>query len=386
MVIFVYFLVFGAAIGMGMVKPLLPLYLRGLGASAFEVGLLVSGFMLARSISSLLIGALSDRFGRKPFIVAGLLGLSLSTLSLVFIPNPHLVVLMRTLQGFFAGAVWPQLQILVGEASKRSFRSRAIGIYFIIGSLGMGIGSGLASLVLSLVTRYRSIPEQDAVKWVFVIAAFIVLFSMVFIREGKREGGTEKTSEGGFSLGAWIYVFGFFMGFILGLYNSIFLLHLKEFFGFNMRGVALLMFLFGLGGIFFTYLLSHLADKLDGMWVLRGIVAVAAFSSLFLPLTRSLTVSLVLAFLILCTMRGFLPVSRSIVISSGGRKGTKVGALNSVSNLGSVISPLIGGFAYDKLRLFGSRISIFLLLGALILVVLVFEVAGSFVRKTPEPL
>ena len=381
MVIFVYFLVFGAAIGTGMVKPLLPLYLRGLGASAFEVGLLVSGFMLARSISSLLIGALSDRIGRTPFIVMGLLGLSLSTFVLVFIPNPHLVVLVRTLQGFFAGAVWPQLQILVGEASKRSFRSRAIGIYFIIGSLGMGIGSGLASLVLSLVTRYRSIPEQDAVKWVFVIAAFVVLLSMAFIREGKGERVKEKSTEGTFRLGAWIYVFGFFMGFILGLYNSIFLLHLKEFFGFNMRGVALLMFLFGLGGITFTYLLSHMADKLDGMWVLRGIVAVAAFSSLFLPLTRSLTVSLILAFFILCAMRGFLPVSRSIVISSGGKKGTKVGALNSVSNLGSVVSPLIGGYAYDRLRIFGSRISIFLLLGVLILVILTVEVVGSLSRR-----
>ncbi|MCD6382056.1 MAG: hypothetical protein J7L74_00360, partial [Candidatus Hydrothermae bacterium] len=119
----------------------------------------------------------------------------------------------------------------------------------------------------------------------------------------------------------------------------------------------------------------------DGMWVLRGIVAVAAFSSLFLPLTRSLTVSLILAFFILCAMRGFLPISRSIVISSGGKKGTKVGALNSVSNLGSVVSPLIGGYAYDRLRIFGSRISIFLLLGVLILVILAVEVVGSLSRR-----
>ncbi len=373
---FIYFLVLGASIGMGMVRPILPLYVRELGASGFEVGLLVSGFMLARSISSILFGALSDRIGRRPFIYLGLLGLSLTTLLMVFMPHYRFVILLRGLQGFFAGAVWPQLQILVGVASKKSFRARAIGIYFILGSLGMALGNGLASLVLQFIVKAKDVPEVIAAKWVFVIAAVMIFLSISLVRGGEEDGEKSKEGEGEkptLSSGFWLYVFGFLSGIQLGLFQSIFILHLKEFFGFTMRSVSLLLFIFGITGIVFTYLLSHLADKLDGMRVLRGIIFVSGVASFILPFSRSLALALLMAFLIMSSVRGFMPISRSIVISEGGKRGTKVGALNSVSNLGSVISPLFGGYIYDHFVIFGSKIGIFFLLGCLIMAVLVAE-------------
>ncbi|MCI0820193.1 MAG: MFS transporter, partial [Chloroflexi bacterium] len=65
--------VFIALLGLGIVIPLLPIYADGLGASGIMIGLMVAGFSISRGVLQPLVGSMSDKHGRKRFLVAGLL-------------------------------------------------------------------------------------------------------------------------------------------------------------------------------------------------------------------------------------------------------------------------------------------------------------------------
>ena len=58
--------------GMGFVVPFLPIYARELGASGFDLGILVAGFSLAMGLCQPFAGSLSDKYGRKKFLMTGL--------------------------------------------------------------------------------------------------------------------------------------------------------------------------------------------------------------------------------------------------------------------------------------------------------------------------
>ena len=65
--------VFVDMIGFLIVLPLLPFYAERLGADAVSVGALVSIFAAAQLASAPLWGRLSDRYGRRPMILGGLM-------------------------------------------------------------------------------------------------------------------------------------------------------------------------------------------------------------------------------------------------------------------------------------------------------------------------
>jgi len=61
-----------AMIGLGIIWPLIPVYAVELGAGGFLLGLIIASFNISRSLFNPFAGQLSDRWGRKKFMVTGL--------------------------------------------------------------------------------------------------------------------------------------------------------------------------------------------------------------------------------------------------------------------------------------------------------------------------
>ena len=78
-----FFSIFAAVTGVGIVVPLLPVYANSLGASGLYIGLIFGAFSLSRTFFLPFFGRKSDQKGRKPFIVTGLL--SYAVISVAFI-------------------------------------------------------------------------------------------------------------------------------------------------------------------------------------------------------------------------------------------------------------------------------------------------------------
>ncbi|MBE3585243.1 MFS transporter [Desulfofundulus thermocisternus] len=106
--------------GFGMLEPLLPIDLQkrfGLGSAG--VGLLFGALSLSFALFQPLFGILSDRLGRKPLIVAGLLSTAATVPWLVVAPNVTLVTAAMALLGLTTGAYsTPALPLLAESMEK----------------------------------------------------------------------------------------------------------------------------------------------------------------------------------------------------------------------------------------------------------------------------
>ncbi|HKH83977.1 MAG TPA: MFS transporter, partial [Gemmatimonadales bacterium] len=86
-------------VGLTMIIPLLPFYATELGASATVVGLLVSAFSVAQLAVAPVWGSFSDRYGRRPAILAGLLLTAGAYVIFAFAGSVMVLLLSRLVQG-----------------------------------------------------------------------------------------------------------------------------------------------------------------------------------------------------------------------------------------------------------------------------------------------
>ena len=113
-------------VGLTMIIPLLPFYATELGASATVVGLLVSAFAVAQLVVAPVWGRFSDRYGRRPAILAGLLLTGSAYVIFAFAGSVSVLLLSRLVQGAGGGTIGV-VQAYVADASPPEERTKSLG-------------------------------------------------------------------------------------------------------------------------------------------------------------------------------------------------------------------------------------------------------------------
>ncbi|MCE2486910.1 MAG: MFS transporter [Desulfurellaceae bacterium] len=132
--------VFTSMLGMGIVLPFMPIYARTLGATGITIGIFFASFPLAQMVFMPLISRLSDRHGRKMFMVLGLLGSSLLSLWYVYAPNMLYLTLGRFLQGAAVALTLPIATAYVGDIAPPEKRGTLMGIFNLSMTSSIGLG------------------------------------------------------------------------------------------------------------------------------------------------------------------------------------------------------------------------------------------------------
>ncbi|WP_420645387.1 MFS transporter [Candidatus Leptofilum sp.] len=156
------------------IDPQLPFYVFDeLGWSTAQFGAAISFYGWATLIGSLVLGQSSDRLGRKPILIIGLILHSAQYVGLMFTNIYWMIIAAFIIAGFGEALVNPALSAAYLDITPEEHRSRAMGIKAAIGSLG----SLLAPALVIIIIRY--VPPQT----VFSISAALILFTalMVFI-------------------------------------------------------------------------------------------------------------------------------------------------------------------------------------------------------------
>jgi MFS family permease len=135
--------------GFSLVIPLLPFWAERLGAGALVIGLLSASFAMAQFLFTPLLGALSDRLGRKPIILLSLLleGFAFGLTALA--GSLPLLFVARFLGGLGASNLG-SAQALVADSTPREGRARAMGIIGAAIGLGFVVGPALGGLLAPL--------------------------------------------------------------------------------------------------------------------------------------------------------------------------------------------------------------------------------------------
>src|SRR5437868_14608558 len=92
-------------LGLAMIIPLLPFYATKMGASATIVGVLIAAFSIAQLASAPIWGKFSDRYGRRPALLFGLLVSAVAYGFFAFASSLWLLLLSRTVHVFGCGAI-----------------------------------------------------------------------------------------------------------------------------------------------------------------------------------------------------------------------------------------------------------------------------------------
>lgn len=135
-----YIAVFVATMGISMVSPLLPVYAKELGASGVWLGLTFSAFAVVQAGFGPFAGRLSDRYGRKPFIMLGLLIYCTAALGYLTAESFYQVIAFRAFSGFGTSLVFSVARAYVGDMTPRGHEGRWLGVFATADIIGFGTG------------------------------------------------------------------------------------------------------------------------------------------------------------------------------------------------------------------------------------------------------
>jgi DHA1 family tetracycline resistance protein-like MFS transporter len=143
--------VFVDVIGVGIVIPILPFYVGSFGASPFVITLLFASFAFFAFLSSPFLGALSDKIGRRPVLIASITSTAIGWFVFAGASSLPLLFLGRIIDGSAAGNFTVAQGCLVDLARDEKERSSNLGLIGAAFGVGFMIGPVLGG-VLSTVS------------------------------------------------------------------------------------------------------------------------------------------------------------------------------------------------------------------------------------------
>lgn len=141
--------------GFGLVLPLLPLFATQLGATKLQFGLLIAVFSAMQFVGAPIWGRLSDKMGRRPVILIGIGGASLSFIAFGLASTLPMLFFARALSGFFTSATLTTANTYIADITPPRERSGAYGMLGAAFGLGFIFGPAIGG-ILSQVEMFNS--------------------------------------------------------------------------------------------------------------------------------------------------------------------------------------------------------------------------------------
>jgi MFS family permease len=168
--IILFLTIFIDLMGFGIFVPVIPIYARELHATDALVGDLGAVFSLAMFICTPVWGSISDRYGRRPVIMAAIALSALSYLLFARATTLTLLVISRVLTGVGSGNI-TAAQAYITDITPPQGRAKAMGIIGAAFGLGFIFGPPMGSFIYA----------QFGVIWVGYAATFICLINLAAV-------------------------------------------------------------------------------------------------------------------------------------------------------------------------------------------------------------
>ncbi len=160
--------------GLSIIIPLLPLYAARFGAEPIVVGILQAAYPLMQFIGAPILGRLSDRFGRKPILVASQFGTLIGFIMLGFANSMFLLFVSRIIDGL-SGANISTAQAAIADSTHEKTRTQGLGLVGAAFGVGFVLGPILAFIVLASTGQ-----NYQAVAWTASLFSLISILLTVF--------------------------------------------------------------------------------------------------------------------------------------------------------------------------------------------------------------
>ena len=118
----------------------LPIFARRMGASDAAVGVIIAAFAVTSLLLRPVTGWGADRYGRRPFMLAGSVVFALASMAYGWVAGAWSLVLVRLLHGAGMGLYPTAATAMVVDITPPPRRGQTLGIYGMGGSLALAVG------------------------------------------------------------------------------------------------------------------------------------------------------------------------------------------------------------------------------------------------------
>lgn len=356
-------LIFGnflVCIGMSLIFPVMPFIKNELHLSATDMGIMNSLFAIAQLVASPIIGQLSDKIGRKPILVSGLLLYMLSEVLFAMTNWLWMFDISRTIGGLSAAMVVPTTNALAADLTTPRQRARIIGLLSAAFSGGLILGPGIGGILakfdyktpfwfaavlglLSMISLWTMLPNEKEIE---KIAANHPVPAQS--RPPKRASWTQakKLFSGPMGL---LFLLILISSFGLVGFESIYSLYVNEVFGFTMGNIALVLTLNGVTSLTFQALLfDRLVVWLTEKRLIRYCFLLSFLGTGWIILAHSKLEVIIATLIVFTTYNLIRPAITTLLTKASVTKQGLINGVNmSLTSVGNIVGPIVSGALLD---------------------------------------
>src|SRR5215216_1632215 len=371
-------------VGLLMIIPLLPFYVKQFGGSGVElfgvhfgigiiVGFIIAAFTVAQLLSAPMWGRFSDRVGRRPTLLIALTASGIAYLIFGFAHSLLLLFLSRIVQGAGGGTVGV-IQAYVADSTAPQDRARALGWLSATTNLGVALGPVLGSFAITLGQR-DLMPGPATLQMGHaapgIIAALLCLINIAFaaryvtesrdasehvlvegeVRRSSREAIWRVISHSKDTSSRLIWIYAISIGAFQGSF-SVLALFLNARFQVTEQTIGYFFMYTGAISVFArVLLLGRMVDWLGEAKLSRLGLVLLAGGVVGMPLSQNLwMLAIAVALIPLGTAFTFPCVTALLSrVVNPGERGLYMGMQQTYGGVARAIAPLFFGWSFDKL-------------------------------------
>lgn len=351
----VLFTVFIDVAGLGIVIPVLPFYVESFSGSAFTVSALFAVYALCSFLSSPIIGALSDKYGRRPALLLSITSTAIGWFVFAMAPSVLFLFIGRIIDGLAAGNLPVAQSALVDIAKDEKDRGANLGLIGAVFGVAFIIGPFIGGALGNI---FHSLPFY----FVGALATFNVIMAYFFLPETNKN--REESKHKKLSVNPFVpisralkdknllpnYSALFLFGLAIAGSQSVFSLYMNKVFGFGEFATGVLFAIMG------VVIAINQAFVMRKFWLKKfkestlELVMLCIFSLGYIFLSLPLLIFFAIGVIGITFGQSVLRVvmnSQIVAKSKKESRGEVLGITSSVISLAAGISPFVFGAIFS---------------------------------------
>lgn len=343
-------------LGVGLIIPVLPEFLKEFEAGGTTAGYLVAAFGLTQFVFSPLAGEWSDKYGRRLLIIIGMVLFTISNLVFAMAETLPMLYISRLIGGAGAAATIPAMLAYVADITTNENRGKGLGLIGAAMSLGFAIGPGIGGFLAELGLRAPFYVSA-------IVGALATVISLLFLPESlseearlaakqvntKRENIFQQINRSFKSSYFLLLILVFSLTFGLANFEAIFPLFVDKKFLYTPRDISIIITVGALAGtivqgIFIGRLIQRFGEKN----LINLTFLLSAIAMILMLLSGNFIYILILTTLFFTFTSIMRPAINTLLSKSAGEEqGFVAGMNNAYMSIGNIFGPAVAGILFD---------------------------------------